>query len=104
WFYIAAALSFYIAVGSPLDAVGENYLFSAHMVQHNILMYVTAVLVIFAIPGWLIDGTLGRYAVGRQFLRIFFHPVFAGFCFTVVFSCWHFPALYDAALHNKWLH
>ena len=36
WFS-AAIISFYLAVGSPLDAMGENFLFFAHMIQHNIL-------------------------------------------------------------------
>ena len=30
----------YIAVGSPIDAIGENYLFWVHMFQHILLMYV----------------------------------------------------------------
>ena len=33
WFY-AGLLTFYIAVGSPIDAIGENYLFWVHMFQH----------------------------------------------------------------------
>ena len=37
WFSLGM-LSFYLAVGSPLDPLGENFLFSAHMIQHNVLM------------------------------------------------------------------
>ena len=33
WFSLGM-LSFYLAVGSPLDPLGENFLFSAHMIQH----------------------------------------------------------------------
>ncbi len=103
WFAMAV-LGFYIAVGSPLDALGENYLFSAHMVQHMVLMYPVALFTIWAIPQWLVDGLLSRSRIATAVLRILFQPVVAGFCFTFVFTVWHFPTLYEAALHNKRIH
>ncbi len=103
WF-LAAAASFYIAVGSPIDAMGESFLFSAHMVQHNLLMYVSAVLTVLALPGWLVDGLLAKSARVERLVRFLVHPLVAGFCFTFVFCVWHFPALYEAALHNKVIH
>ena len=33
---------FYLAVGSPLDQIGERFLFSAHMLQHQLLVYPAA--------------------------------------------------------------
>lgn len=102
--FIAAALSFYAAVGSPIDAAGENYLFSAHMVQHIMLIYLTAPLTVLAVPAWLIDGLMARYRPLDRFFRLALHPISAGFCFTFVFSAWHFPSLYEAALHNKVIH
>jgi len=103
WF-IAGVVSFYLAVGSPLDAMGENYLFSAHMVQHNILMYVTAVFTIWAIPPWLFDKIVSHRKWRLVSVRILFHPVTAGFVFTGVFVGWHAPILYEAALHDKVIH
>ena len=103
WF-IAGVISFYVAVGSPIDAMGEGFLFSAHMVQHNILMYITAVFTILAIPAWFIDGLLARSAVFARVFRFLVHPLVAGFTFTFTFCVWHFPALYEGALHNKVLH
>lgn len=102
--FVAAALSFYVAVGSPIDAAGENYLFSAHMVQHILLMYVTAPLTVLAVPAWLIDGLMDRSRPVDRCLRFVLHPLFAGFSFTFVFSVWHFPVLYEAALHDKVIH
>jgi putative membrane protein len=104
WFGVAAAV-FYFAVGSPLDALGENFLFSAHMVQHNILMYLVPVFTLWALPGWLIDGLLERLpSVVTASLRFLFHPLVAGVLFTFVFSVWHFPALYEWALHDRVVH
>lgn len=103
WF-IAGVVSFYVAVGSPLDAMGENFLFSAHMVQHNILMYVTAVFTVLALPGWFVDGLLGKSPLALRVFRFLLHPLVAGISFTFTFCVWHFPALYEAALHDKVLH
>jgi len=40
----------YIAVGSPLDQIGEAFLFSAHMLQHMLLIYVAAPLIVLGLP------------------------------------------------------
>lgn len=104
YYFLAAVASFYVAVGSPLDALGENYLFSAHMVQHMILMYCTATFTVLAVPSWLIDGLMERYSFLDRFFKFFFHPLTAGFSFTFIFCIWHFPTLYEAALHDKVIH
>jgi len=103
WF-LAAVVSFYVAVGSPIDAMGESFLFSAHMVQHNMLMYVTAVFTVLAIPGWMVDRLLEKSVILDRVFRFLVHPLVAGFCFTFIFCVWHFPSLYEAALQDKVIH
>jgi putative membrane protein len=103
WFTFGV-VSFYLAVGSPLDALGENFLFSAHMVQHNILMYVTALVTVIALPGWLTDAAIEKFPKAGALFRFAVHPLVAGVSFTAVFSIWHFPALYEWALHDKVAH
>jgi len=44
WCFYASLVIFYLAVGSPLDQIGERFLFSAHMLQHQLLMYPAALL------------------------------------------------------------
>lgn len=103
WFAMAA-LSFYLAVGSPLDAMGENFLFAAHMIQHNVLMYLTPIFTLLALPGWLVDGLFRRSPIALRLARFLFHPVVAGLIFTGVFVGWHFPMLYEWALRNRTVH
>ena len=43
-------LVFYLAVGSPLDQIAERFLFSAHMLQHQLLIYPAAILFLLGIP------------------------------------------------------
>ena len=103
-YFFFGVVIFYIAVGSPLDAMGEGFLFSAHMVRHNLLMYVVAPLTVIAIPGWFIDALCNKSAIFKRSFRFLVHPMIAGFLFTFTFCIWHFPALYEWALHDKVMH
>ena len=98
------AVAAYLAVGSPLDQLGEGYLFSAHMLQHMLLIYVAAPLIASGIPAELLDPWLGRSPRARRVLALATHPVPASALFTLVFSCWHFPELYEWALADRAVH
>ncbi len=103
-YFFIGVVTFYLAVGSPLDAMGEGFLFSAHMVQHNLLMYVVAPLTVIAVPGWFIDALFSKSKIFAKVFAFIVHPLTAGFLFTFTFCIWHFPALYESALHNKVMH
>lgn len=103
-FFALAVISFYLAVGSPLDALGENFLFSAHMVQHNLLMYLIPPLLLIGLPAWLVDAAFIRYWYLQKITQFLVHPIIAGVSFTLVFSLWHIPFLYEWALHDKAVH
>ena len=92
----------YVAVGSPLDQLGEAFLFSAHMLQHMLLIYISAPLIVTGLPPEFVDGYLleGRPRLTRVF-RVLTHPLAGGLIFTLFFSIWHFPELYEAALRSR---
>jgi len=101
--FYAALVIFYLAVGSPLDQIGERFLFSAHMVQHQLLTYPAAILFLIGLPRWLVDPALDRPGV-RSLARFAGHPLICGLIYTLVISIWHVPALYDWALRDKFVH
>ncbi len=103
WFSLGM-LSFYLAVGSPLDPLGENFLFSAHMIQHNVLMYVSPLFLLLGLPQPLVDRILETNPVFEKIFCFFVHPIIAGLLFTLVFSFWHFGVFYEAAIKDKTLH
>ena len=47
-----------VALASPLDTMADEYLFSAHMVQHLLLTLVAAPLLLAGTPGWLLRDVL----------------------------------------------
>jgi putative membrane protein len=101
-FYLALVV-FYLAVGSPLDQIGERYLLSGHMVQHELIMYVAAVFFLLGLPPWLVSPVTSRPSLHAP-LRILTHPVICALIYTLIYSVWHAPALYDWALQNRWVH
>ncbi|HYC71782.1 MAG TPA: cytochrome c oxidase assembly protein [Opitutaceae bacterium] len=101
-FYLAL-VCFYLAVGSPLDQIGERFLFSAHMLQHQLIVYPAALLFLAGLPGWLVRPVLGRPRA-RPVLRVLLHPIVCGAVYVVVISSWHAPLLYDWALQDKTVH
>lgn len=110
WAFYGSLVTFYLAVGSPLDQIGERFLFSAHMLQHQLLVYPAAILFLLGLPTWMLDGLLQR-AVRLQpgqrtplALRVVVHPLTCGLVYTAVVSGWHAPWLYDWALRDKVVH
>jgi putative membrane protein len=101
-FYLGLVIV-YLAVGSPLDQIGEQFLFCAHMTQHMLLIYFGPVLFIFGTPSWLIDWLLKPEPV-RKTMQVLTHPACGGLLFTFIYTIWHIPALYEVALHDRRIH
>jgi len=102
WRFYAALVIFYLAVGSPLDQMGERFLFSAHMVQHQIIVYPAAALFLLGLPGWLVRPLTGRRPGRLQ--RGLVHPLTCALVYSLTVSLWHAPDLYDWALQNRTVH
>jgi putative membrane protein len=101
--FYSALVIFYLAVGSPLDQVGERYLLSAHMLQHQLIIYPAAVLFLLGLPDWVVRPVTGRPAL-RPLLTVLTNPIICGVIYTAVLSVWHLPSLYDLALQNRLVH
>ena len=97
-FYVGCIVML-LALISPLDGLGDEYLLSAHMVQHMLLGFVAPPLWLLGTPGWLVKLLLPP-GLPQQIAN----PVFAFLVFNGVFWVWHLPRFYDAALSNDALH
>jgi len=93
----------FLALVSPLDELGDSYLFSAHMVQHLCLTIVVPPLLLLGTPGWLVEPLL-RKAMIFRIARVLTFPVVAFFLYNIDFWLWHAPPLYNAALENQGIH
>lgn len=103
-FFAIGLATFYLAVGSPLDSLGKSTHFSAHMFQHNLLMYLSPLLLVLGIPGWMVDAPAKKIRYFRPAFAFLVNPVVAGTSFTVCLSYLHLPQLYEASLKSGSLH
>ena len=101
-FYGGIALAL-LALASPLDTIGDTYLFTAHMLQHLLLTLGVAPLLLAGTPGWLLRELL-RATRLTSVVRWARHPLIAFFGFNLVFSLAHVPSFYELALSNEALH
>jgi len=101
--FYAGTLIVFVALVSPLDSLSDESLFSAHMVQHLLLMFAAPPLWLLGTPGWLVERLIPAGQT-RQALVLITHPVAAFLIFTAAMWAWHVPAAYDAALANETLH
>jgi cytochrome c oxidase assembly factor CtaG len=104
----------FIALVSPLHAWG-SVLFSAHMTQHEVLMLVAAPLLVLGRPLvvflWAfpvdVSRRIGNIAKIRAVSRAWHFltmPLVAWLVHAVALWTWHVPVLFEAVLHNEWVH
>ncbi len=101
--FYAALVVFYLAVGSPLDQAGERFLLSAHMVQHQLIIYPAAVLFLLGLPDWLVRPVTSQRAL-RPVLGKLLNPLICGAVYVITLSVWHMPVLYGLALESRPVH
>jgi putative membrane protein len=102
-YFLLGCLSLYLALGSPLDVLSDNYLLSAHMLEHMLLVFAFAPLVLAGLPEWLTRIIVGR-GLFRRVWATLTSPAAALGIFITVFSAWHAPFLYDLTLTNDRVH
>jgi putative membrane protein len=101
-FYLGNLIVF-VALVSPLDALADEYLFSAHMVQHMLLMFAAPPLWLIGTPGWLVAHLVPGESAQRA-LHAMTRPAAAFVIFNLTMWLWHWPQLYDLALEHEGLH
>jgi putative membrane protein len=104
----------FVALISPLDGLGAA-LFSAHMLQHVVLMLVAAPLLVVGTPLvpflWALPprwrhvvGGWGRAPVISGPWTALTNPFVAWGVHAVALWIWHIPALFEATLASKAVH
>src|SRR5690349_15294884 len=69
--YLLAAIAvFVLALMSPLNALAAGYLFSAHMLQHILLLLIVPALLLMSLPRWVSLGSRS-WIIGNPFVGWF---------------------------------
>jgi cytochrome c oxidase assembly factor CtaG len=102
WFVLGIAVLI-LSLESPLDALSDDYLFSAHMAQHLLLILIVPPLLLLGLSerttrGWLQNPLIA----GAE--RILGNPWLAWTLAIGVMTLWHVPVLYNYALAHDGIH
>lgn len=93
----AAMVMLWAASDWPIHDIGEEYLYSVHMVQHMMLSYFLPPLALLATPEWLLRVLVGD---GRAYrvLSWLCKPVVAGVAFNLAVIVSHIPGVVNASV------
>ncbi|MDQ2983248.1 MAG: cytochrome c oxidase assembly protein [Actinomycetota bacterium] len=94
---------------SPLDAIGDEYLLSAHMLEHVLIGDLAAALLVLAVRGPLVvfmlpPPFLRRVAALRPLLGFLLRPWVTFTLWGAVLLGWHIPSAYDYTLSHPVVH
>jgi putative membrane protein len=103
WFFAGGVGVLLLALVSPVDGLGDEYLFSAHMLQHMLLMLAVPPLLLLGIPRSLTERILVVPVLART-ERLLRRPWLAFVIGMGTEAAWHLPVLYNAALANDNIH
>ena len=102
--FTGAVLALLLALASPLDALGEDYLFSAHMLQHVLLGDIAPALLLLSLSRVLLRPVTRRLMGIERALGPFASPLTGIALWLFMMYLWHVPALYEAAITNPFVH
>jgi putative membrane protein len=113
--FLSGLFSVWLAVGSPLGALDEQWL-SVHMMQHLLLMTVAPPLILLGAPPLLLlhglppsfsRGSLGpllRTSLVQRIGHLVQEPLFCWLAASIVLIGWHVPAAFSLGLQSRFWH
>ena len=102
--YLAAALCLWAVSDWPVHDVAEQYLYSAHMVQHLFISMLVPAMFLLALPPWLFLLLLPEGSRGYRLLRRASAPLVAGVVFNALTAFLHWTDVVEASARYGPLH
>jgi putative membrane protein len=91
-----------LALASPIEAIGEQELFTFHMIQHVLIGDLAPLALLAGLTGPILRPLLALPVVER--LRVLVHPLVALPLWAINLGVWHLPFAYQGALRHDSLH
>lgn len=113
--FAAGLTTIFMALASPIDALA-GFLLEAHMIQHLLLIMVAPPLLwlgqpvlplLRGLPRFVFRDVMGPFFSWnelRQTGKAIMHPLIGWCSLAAAIIAWHFPRLYELALHSQRWH
>ena len=102
-FFFSGLVVMFGSLNGPIHDLSDDYLFSAHMVQHLLLTLAVPPLLLAGTPGWMIRRPLAARGVAPVAHWLTRAPI-AFVVFNLTIAVWHLPPFYNAAMAHHGLH
>lgn len=102
--FATGMLALLAALATPLDGLGQDYLFSAHMLQHVLLGDLAPVLLLLSLSRVIMRPATRRLMRAERALGPFAGPWTGIALWLGLMYLWHLPSMYDAALEHPVVH
>src|SRR3981081_2414608 len=99
-YFLGGVVVLWVALETPIDSIGEQYLGSIHMVQHMLLGMVAPPLLLLGLSPQM-AALLVRRIPGLGWAA---RPVQAQVIAATMWISWHLPWLYDLSIANLQVH
>jgi putative membrane protein len=103
WFALALFL-LWVSGDWPVHDLGEEYLYSIHMVQHLLISFVVAPLFLLATPEWLARLVVLDEGVASRWIRRLARPVPAAVAFNAVTVFLHWQTAVTRSVESAPFH
>ncbi len=95
-YFFAGIVLMVLTLASPLTFLGERYLFSAHMVQHMILLLIVPPLLLAGIP-----ERVFRSFLTKSKSTYWLSPALCWLLGVAIMWFWHVPGIYTTTLQDS---
>ena len=101
--FLGGVLLLFLDLVSPIDTIGDSYLFSAHVLQHFLLALIVPILLLLGTPAFIAEAAL-KYRLLSRIELVVGRPPASWALGVGTMLLWHIPLLFNAALANDGLH
>lgn len=101
--FVGGVAALWLHADYPVHDIGENHLFSVHMLQHIGFTLIAAPLLLMGLPDWLLRWLLQPRAVHKVVSRLA-TPLPAALVYNAVAVLTHWPLVVDASLRHHPVH
>lgn len=99
-FFYTAMILFALIYATPLDVLGNHYLFSAHMLQTEVLHFIVVPFVLLSLPKTWLRQNLWNHRT-KIFVKIIAHPWISLITFNGLLSIYYVPTVF-MYLQSHW--
>lgn len=103
WFFSAVAL-LWIAADWPMHDIGEEYLYSVHMVQHLLISFVIPPMFLMSMPTWLARLVILDDGITSRWIRRLAKPIPAAVIFNSLIIFLHWQGAVTESINNGAFH